>query len=109
MRQSGWWFAGVVMLVTVAGAAVAVLDSRYLASSAFANHEAADSVSTVQISDAIASVTLAINKGEKRRRKDRILDIESSVMLLKSMDAPLRYIEQLQNRRESEIRELQEL
>jgi hypothetical protein len=97
------------MLITVGGAGVALLDSRYLASTTFADHETADSVSTIQIADALAAVAKAINVGERQRRKDRIEDIEDSVLLLKSMDAPPRYVEQLQNRREAEIRELQEL
>ena len=109
MRQSGWWFAGVVAMVTTIGAVGAVLDSRYFLTSAFADHETANTVATLQIADALASVTQAINTGERQRRKDRIEDIEDSVLLLKSMDAPPRYIEQLQNRREAEIRELQEL
>ena len=109
MRQSGWWFGGVVALITTIGAVSAVLDGRYLLTAVFADHESSDNIAMVQIADALTLVTQAINTGEKQRRKDRIEDIEDSVLLLKSMDAPPRYVEQLQNRREAEIRELQEL
>ena len=107
MRQSGWWFAGVVALVTVAGAAVAVLDSRYLASSAFANHEASDNTTMVQIADALSLVSKSIKSTERQRKLDRIEDIDEAVYQLKMLGVPAEYIDRMKARGVRETLELE--
>ena len=107
MRQSGWWFAGVVALVTTIGAAVAVLDTRYLSSAAFADHELIASASNIQIATALTAVAQSIKAAERHRKLDRIEDINEAVYQLRILGVPPEYIDRMKARGVRETLELE--